>query len=109
MSCTCKILCHAWGVVMRNKLTSDRMFENFVKHTDIWDNGNFESAKDKIVGLYIAAHKKYKKNCNFSLSTTLQFLKSSNNKLLVLMEKITSYQKAALIFFETRTKKSVKE
>jgi len=106
------VFCHALGVVLRNKATIDSMYDNFVKETDMWDE-DFESQKQEIVNLYISAHKKYKEKYEEGSFTyrgcKTDFLETYNNELVVVMEKIISYQKAMMAHFMDKIERSIYE
>ncbi len=88
------------------------MFDNFVKETDMWDE-DFESQKQEIVNLYISAHKKYKEKYEEGSFTygrcKPDFLETYNNELVVVMEKIISYQKAMMAHFMEKIETSIYE
>ena len=95
--------CYSFDVVLNNKHTADRMFQQFIDHSNTFDEeGELKSKKEQIVQFFSILHAQFVDVSDFTIKSKMpNFLEAYNRDLVVLMDKMIEYQVALLTFFST--------
>ncbi len=103
--------CYSFDVVLNNKHTTDRMFQQFIdRSNDLNDEGELKAKKEHIVQFFRILHAQFLDVYDFTRKSKMpNFLEFYNRDLVVLMDKMIEYQVALLTLFQNKIKRSIHE
>ena len=103
--------CYSFDVVLNNKHTTDRMFQQFIDRSNAFDDeGELKAKKEHIVRFFSILHAQFLDVYDFTRKSKMpNFLEFYNRDLVVLMDKMIEYQVALLTLFQNKIKRSIHE
>ena len=101
--------CYSFDVVLNNKHTADRMFQQFIDRSNAFEEeGELKAKKEQIVQFFSILHAQFLDVADFTRKSKIpNFLEAYNRDLVVLMDKMIEYQVALLTLFQNQMKRSI--
>jgi hypothetical protein len=101
--------CYSFDVILNNKHTADRMFQQFIDLSNAFDEEwELKEKKEQIVQFFSIQHAQFLDVSDFTIKSKMpNFLEAYNRDLVVLMDKMIEYQVALMTFFQNKKKRSI--